>query len=230
MGLWGGDWGPKRSWGWDLIWQDWCPYKKRKRPRVLYSSLTQRKGPMRTQREGGHLWARKSSLTTNEPHNTLILDIWPPEQRENKLISWYFCYTALPNTKELMLFNCGAGEDSWESLDCKEIKPVHPKGNQPWIVIGRADAEAEAPILGPPNVRTWLTGKNHNAGKDWGQEKKQATEDEVVGWYHWLNEHEFEQTPGDSEGQRSLLHYSPWVAKSWTWLSDWRTEDILYSM
>jgi len=71
---------------------------------------------MRTQRKGGHLWARKSSLTTNEPQNTLILDIWPPEQRENKLIPLYFCYTALPNTKELMLFNCGAGEDSWESL------------------------------------------------------------------------------------------------------------------
>ena len=95
-------------------------------------------------------------------------------------------------------------------LDCKEIQPVHPKGNQSWIFIGRTGAEAEAPILWPPDVRNWLTGKDPHAGKDWGQEEKAATEEEIVGRHHWLSEHEFEQTPGDSEGQRSLVCCSPW--------------------
>ena len=103
-----------------------------------------------------------------------------------------------------MLLNCGAGEDSWESLDCKEIKPVHPKGNQPWIFIGRTDAEAEVPTLWPPDAKNWLTGKNPNAGKDWRQEEKGMTEDEMVGCHHRCNGHEFEQTPGDAEGQGNL--------------------------
>ena len=76
-------------------------------------------------------------------------------------------------------------------LDCKEIQPVHPKGNQSWLFIGRTYAEAETPILWPPNVKNWLTGKDPDAGKDWGQEKGTA-EDEMVGWHHWLNGHEFE--------------------------------------
>ena len=88
--------------------------------------------------------------------------------------------------------SCGVGEDSWESLDCKEIQPVHPKGNQPWIFIGRTDAGAETPILGPPDAKTWLTGKDPDAGKDWRQEKKGTTEDEMVGWHHRLDGHEFE--------------------------------------
>ena len=76
-------------------------------------------------------------------------------------------------------------------LDCKEITPVHPKGNQPWIFIGKTDAEAEAPILWPPDVKSWLTEKDPDAGKDWGQEKKGVTENEMVGWHHRLNRHEF---------------------------------------
>ena len=88
--------------------------------------------------------------------------------------------------------------------DLKEIKSVNPKGNQPWIVIGKTDAEAEALILWPPDVKSWPTGKNPDAGKDWRQEKGMA-EDEMVGWHQWLHGHEFEQTPGDSEGQGSLL-------------------------
>jgi len=86
---------------------------------------------------------------------------------------------------------------------CKGIKPVNPKGNQPWIFIGRtdADAEAEATILWPPNAKSRHIGKDPDAGKDWRQEEKGATEIEVVGWHHWLNEHEFEQALGDSEGQ-----------------------------
>ena len=95
------------------------------------------------------------------------------------------------------------------SLDNKEIKPVNPKGNQPWIYIGRTDAEAEAPILWPPDVKSRLIGKDPDAGKDWRQ-KKRAVEDETVGWHHQFNEHELGPTLGDGEGQGSLLWCSPW--------------------
>ena len=94
-------------------------------------------------------------------------------------------------------------------LDLKEIKSVNPKGNQPWIFIGRADAEAEVPILWLPDAKNWLIGKDSDAGSDWGQEEKEMTEDEMVWCHHWLNGHEFEQTPGDSEGQGSLACCSP---------------------
>ena len=90
------------------------------------------------------------------------------------------------------------------SLDCKEIKPVNPKGNQLWIVFRRTDTEAEAPILWPPGAKSWLIGKDPDAGKDWRQEEKGATEDEMVGWHHRLNGHEFEQAPGVGERQGSL--------------------------
>ena len=105
-------------------------------------------------------------------------------------------------------------EKTLESLlDCKEIKPVNPKGNQHWIFIGRTDAEAEAPVLGPPDAKSWLTGKDHDAGKDWGQQEKGTTEDEMVGWHHLLNGHKFEQAPGASERQGSLMCCSPWGRK-----------------
>ena len=89
-------------------------------------------------------------------------------------------------------------------LDSKEIKSVNPKGNPPWIFTGKTDAEAETPTLWPPDAKSWLIGKDPDAGKDWGQEEKGVTEDEVVGWHRWLNWHEFEQTLGDGEGQGSL--------------------------
>ena len=115
--------------------------------------------------------------------------------------------------EELILLNSGAGEDSSESLDCKEIKEVNPKGNQSWIFIGRAEAEVEAPMLWPPDAKSWLVRKDPDAGKDWGQEEKGMTEDEMVGWCHWLNGHKFEQAPGDGEGQGSLECCSPWGHK-----------------
>ena len=90
-------------------------------------------------------------------------------------------------TEELMLLNCGVGEDSWESLGLQGDQPVNPKENQPWIFIGRIDIEAEAPILWLPDVKNWLIWKDPDAGKDWKQEEKGMTEDEMVGWYHWLN-------------------------------------------
>ena len=86
-------------------------------------------------------------------------------------------------------------------LGCKEIQPVHPKGDQSWVFIGRTDAEAEAPILWPPDVKSWLIWKDPDAGKDWGQEEKGTTEDEVVGWHHGLDGHGFGWTPGAGDGQ-----------------------------
>ena len=102
-----------------------------------------------------------------------------------------------------------------------EIQPVNPKGNQSWIFIGRTDAEAEVPILWPPAAKNWLIGKDPDAGKDWRQEEKGMTEDEMVGWHHPLNGHEFEHAPGVGDGQGSLACCSPWVAKSRTQLSNW---------
>ena len=98
-------------------------------------------------------------------------------------------------------------------LDSKEIEPVHPKGNQPWIFIGRTDGEAGAPILWPPDAHSQLTEKDPDAGKGWGQEEKGTTEDEMAGWPHRLHGHGFEQTPGDGEGQGSLVCCSPWGHK-----------------
>ena len=94
-------------------------------------------------------------------------------------------------------------------LDCKEIKPVYPKGNQSWIFIGRIDAKAEAPILWPSDAKKWLIGKDSDARKDWKREEKGTTEDEMVGWHHQLNGHEFEQALGDSKGQGRLVCCSP---------------------
>ena len=96
-------------------------------------------------------------------------------------------------------------------LDCKEIQPVHPKGNQSWIFIVRTHAEAETPILWLPDAKNWLTGKDPDAGKDWRQEENGITEDEMFVWHHQLDGHEFEQAP--RVGQGSLLCYSPWGRK-----------------
>ena len=98
-------------------------------------------------------------------------------------------------------------------LDCKDSKPVNSQGNQSWIVIGRTDVEAEAPILWPPDVKDWLIRKDPDAGKDWRQEEKGMNEDEMVGWHHQINGHEFEKALGDSEGQGSLGCCSPWSHK-----------------
>ena len=122
-------------------------------------------------------------------------------------------------------------------LDCKEIQPVHPKGNQSWIFIGRTDAETEAPILWPPDAKSWLIGKDPDAGKDWRQEEKGTTGDEVVEWDHELNGLEFEQAPGVGDGQGSLLCCSPWGRKesdtteqlNWSDLI-WKTELSIYPL
>ena len=108
-------------------------------------------------------------------------------------------------------------------LVCKEIQPVNPIRNQPWIFIGRANAEAEVPVLWPTAAKRWLIGKEPDARKDWRQKKKRVAEDEVVRWHHQLNGHEFEQTLEDSEGQGSLMCCSHGFSKSQTWVSNWTT-------
>ena len=106
-------------------------------------------------------------------------------------------------------------EKTFESpLDCKEVQPVHPKGNQSWILIGRTDAEVETPILWLPEVKNWFIGKDSDAGKDWRHEKG-TIEDEMVGWHHWLDRHEFEQASGVVDGQGSLVCCSPWGRREW---------------
>ena len=107
-------------------------------------------------------------------------------------------------------------------LDCKEIQPVHPKGNQSWMFIGRTFIEAETPIFWPPNVKSWLIGKDPDAGRDGGQEEKGTIEDEMAGGHHWLDGCESEWTPGVGDGQGGLACCNSWGCKEWdmtAWLN-----------
>ena len=123
--------------------------------------------------------------------------MWELDYKESwALKNWCFWTVVLEKTLE----------SPW---NCKEIQPVHPKGDQSWVFLGRTDVEAETPILWPPDAKTWLIWKDPDAGKDWRQ-KEETTEDEVVGWYHRLNGHEFEWTPEAGDGQGSLVCCSPW--------------------
>ena len=114
--------------------------------------------------------------------------------------NWHFWTVVLEKTLE-------------SPLNCKEIHPVYPKGNQSWIFIGRTDAEAEIPILWQLDVKDWLIGEDPDAGKDWRQEEKGMTEDEMAGWHHLLDGHEFEQAPGVGDGQWSLACCNSWDRK-----------------
>ena len=136
--------------------------------------------------------------------NNTGLHIWVPK-------NWCFWTVVLEKTLE-------------SSLDCKEIQPVHPKGNQSWIFIGRTDAEAETPILWPPDGKNWLIWKAPDAGQDWRQQEKGMTEDEMVGWHHWVNGHEFEQAMGVGEGQEHWHAAVRGVAKNQTRLTDWASQ------
>ena len=111
-------------------------------------------------------------------------------------------------------------------LDGKESQPVHRKGDQSWVFTGRTNVEAETPILWPPDAKSWLIWKDPDAGKDWGQEEKGTTEDEMAGWHHWLYGHGFGWTPGVSDGQGAWHAVAHGVAKSQTWLSDWTEPKI----
>ena len=129
-------------------------------------------------------------------------------------------------------FWTGVLEKPLESpLGCKEIQPVHIKGDQSWIFVGRTDAEAETPILWPPDAKSWPVGKAPEAGKDWGQEEKGTTEDEMVGWHHRLDGREFERAPGVGGGQGGLACYGPWSHResdTTEWGKSSSTEIILW--
>ena len=127
-----------------------------------------------------HHFANKDLYSQSYGFSSSHVWIWELDNKESWVLkNWCFWTVVLEKTLE-------------SSLDCKEIKPVHPKGNQPWIFIGRTDAEAEAPMLWPPDMKIWLIWKDPNAGKDWKREEKGTTEDEMVGWHHQHNGHEFE--------------------------------------
>jgi len=138
--------------------------------------------------------------------------MWELDYKESWVLkNWCFWTVVLEKTLE-------------SPLDCKEIQPVHPKGNQSWMFIGRTDVtdvEAETPILWAADEKNWLTGKDPDVGKDWRQEEKGTTEDKMVGWHHWLDGHEFEQAPGIGMGREACCAAVHEVAKSQTWLSDW---------
>ena len=127
--------------------------------------------------------------------------IWELDHKEG-WVPKYWCFWTVVLEKTLE-----------SPLDSKEIQPVHPKGNQSWVFIGRTDAEAEAAILWPPVMKNWLIGKDPDAGKDWRQEEKGTTEDEMTEWHHWLDGHEFEQAPGVGDEQGSLAFCNPWTHK-----------------
>ena len=127
--------------------------------------------------------------------------MWELDYKESwTLKNWCFWTMVLEKTLE-------------SPLDCKEIQPVHPKGDQSWVFIGRTHAEAETPILWPPHAKSWLIGKDPDAGRDWGQEEKGTTEDEMAGWHHCLNAHEFGWTPGVGDGQEGLMCCNSWGCK-----------------
>ena len=147
-----------------------------------------------------HHFAKKDPYKQSYGFSSSHVWMWELDHKESQALkNWCFQTLVLENTLESL-------------LNSKEIKSVNPKGNQACIFIGRTGAEAGAPILWPPDTNSWLTGKDPDAGKDWGQEKG-TTEDEMVGWHHWLNGHEFEKTLGDCEGQGSLACFSSWGCK-----------------
>ena len=131
-----------------------------------------------------------------------MISTWPT-RKSPSLLAWpkNWCFWTVVLEKTLA-----------SPLDCK-IQPVHPKGDQSWVFIGRTDAEAETPILWPPHTKSWLIGKDPDAGRDWGQEEKGTTEDEMAGWSHWLDAHEFGWTPGVGDGQGGLMCCDSWSRK-----------------
>ena len=160
-----------------------------------------------------HYFANKDPSSQSYGFSSSHVWMWELDYKESWMLKdWCSWTVVLEKTLE-------------RTLDCKEIKPDHPKGNQSWIFIGRTDAEAETLILWPPDAKNWLTGKDPDAGKDWRREKKGTTEDEMVGRHHWLDGHEFEQALEVGDGQGSLACFSPWGCKEsdTTELLNWLT-------
>ena len=164
-----------------------------------------------------HYFANKGLSSQSYSFSSSHVWMWELDYKESWAPkNWCFWTVVLEKTIE-------------SPLDCKEIQPVHPKGNQSWVFIGRTDVEAESPILWPPDVKSWLIWKDPHPGKDWGQEEKGMKEDEMVGWHHGLNGHEFGWTLGVVDGQRGLVCCSSWGHKEsdrTEWLN--RTELYVY--
>ena len=139
------------------------------------------------------------------------VQLWELDHKEGRALkNWCLWTVVLEKTLE-------------STLDSKEIKPVNLKGNQPWILVGRTDAEAETLVFWSSDVNSWLLGKVPDAGKDWRQKEQRASEDEMAGWHHWCNGHELGQTSGDGEGQGGLACCSSWGCKkseTTVWLKD----------
>ena len=139
-----------------------------------------------------HYFANKGQSSQGYGFSSSHVWMWELDYKESWVLkNWCFWAVLLEKTFE-------------SPLDYKEIQPVHPKGNQSWVFIGRTDVEAETPILWPPETKSWHIGKDPDAGKDWGQEEKGTTEDEMVGWHHQLNGHAFGWTPGVGDGPGGL--------------------------
>ena len=156
-----------------------------------------------------HYFAHQGPSSQSYGFSSSHVWMWELDYKESwALKNWCFWTVVMEKTLE-------------SPLPCKEIQPVHPKGNQSWMFIGRTNAEVETPILWPPDVKNWLTGKDPDAGKDWRQEEKGLTEDETVGWHHQLNGHKFGQAPRVGDGQGSLACCSPWGCRV---RHDWATE------
>ena len=168
-----------------------------------------------------HYFTNKGPSSQSYGFSSIHVWMWQLDYKESLTPkNWCFWTVMLEKTVE-------------SPLDWK-IKPVNPKGNQPWIFIGRTDSEAEIPIVWPPVVKNWLIGKNSDAGKDWRQEEKGTTEDKTVGWHHQLCGHEFEQAPWVGDGQGSLACCSPCGHKesdmtkqmNWTWVKSIDQEEL----
>ena len=148
-----------------------------------------------------HYFASKGLSSQNYGFSSSHVWMWELDYKESWVPkNWCFWTVVLEKTLE-------------SPLDYKGIQQVHPKGNQSWVFIGRTDAEAETLILWPPDAKKWFIGKDPDAGKDWRQEKKGTAEDEIVGWHHWLDGHEFQQALGVGDGQGSLTCCSSWGCK-----------------
>ena len=148
-----------------------------------------------------HHFSDKGPYSQSYVFSSIYVRMWELVHKEGWVPkNWCFWIVVLEKTRESL-------------LDCKEIKPVNPKGNQPWIFIGRTDAKVKLQYFADTDSKSWLAGKDPDSGKDWGQEEKGVVEHEMVRWHHLLNGVEFEQTPEDSEGQGSLAHCSTWGCK-----------------
>ena len=148
-----------------------------------------------------HYFANKGPSSQGYGFSSSRVWMWELDYKESWMLkNWCFWTMVLEKTLE-------------RPLDCRDIQPIHPKGNQSWVFIGRTDVEAETPVLWPPDVKSWLIWKDPDGGKDWGQEEKGTTEDEMVGWYHQLNGHEFGWTLGVCDGQGGLVCCGSWGRK-----------------